>query len=68
MNRDELERLIGAPAYLHPDELEPFCRYAAQATGVLVELGTGYGATAACWPAPNTRTTYRLGHQRARRR
>ena len=48
MNRDELERSMGpgARAFIHPDEMEPLQRYAAQAAKTIVEIGTGYGACA----------------------
>ena len=48
MNRDELERSMGpgARAFIHPDEIEPLQRYAAQAAKTIVEIGTAYGACA----------------------
>lgn len=46
ITRDALEAaMINGRAFIHPDEIEPFCRYAAAAY-TLVEIGTGYGACA----------------------
>ena len=42
----------GARAFIHPDEMEPLQRYAAQAAKTIVEIGTAYGpARFSCWPA-----------------
>ena len=44
ITRDELEKAMGGGhAFIHPDEIKPFCDYAARAHK-MVEIGTGYGA------------------------
>lgn len=46
ITRDALEAAMnGGRAFIHPDEIDPLCRY-AKASYRLVELGTGYGACA----------------------
>lgn len=46
ITRDALEAAMnGGRAFIHPDEIEPLCRY-AKASYRMVELGTGFGACA----------------------
>jgi len=42
----QLGELIDAPAYIHDDEMACLRKYARRAEKVIVEIGTGYGASA----------------------
>lgn len=46
LNKQELVHVLGAPAYLHEDELPLFKKYAALTKNIIVEIGAGYGASA----------------------
>jgi predicted O-methyltransferase YrrM len=46
ITRDALETaMVNGRAFIHPSEIEPFCRHAARAY-TLIEIGTGFGACA----------------------
>ena len=42
----QLEKHLGAPAYIGEDEIAVFAKYASQAATTLVEIGSGYGSSA----------------------
>lgn len=46
LNKQELEIVLGGPAYLHEDELPVFKKYTKEANNVIIEIGAGYGASA----------------------
>jgi predicted O-methyltransferase YrrM len=46
LTRPELEKHLGAPAYIGVDEIPVFAKYASLATETLVEIGAGYGSSA----------------------
>lgn len=46
LKRSELERHLGAPAYIAEEEIPVFAKYASLTAGTLVEIGAAHGASA----------------------
>lgn len=46
LNRQELDLLLGAPAYLADEEIPLFKKYTPKAAETIVEIGAAYGASA----------------------